>query len=167
MPMDTKDPEAIASMLEFVYTGDYDNPKHTEEFHLAVYSLSNFVDMSGLRCLAERKFREMATRSWNGGRFPACVETVYDITSPNSEGDFLRSVAVQIAAENATALSTLNIEVASFGKDLSKVLCRLNKLTYKDEGSDFTCAVCNFAFKATIPENVDESNWKCMSCGIQ
>ncbi|TID23585.1 BTB POZ domain protein [Venturia nashicola] len=153
IPMDHDDPDAIGSMLRFLYTGDYDTENLTMQAHLKIYALADKVDITALKTLSEDKFNAIANANWKDATFPACIRTAYEISPPGTEGDRLRSIVVDIAAKHITELARLDNgfrqtmeAVAEFGADLVETISGVRKSTFaiKPKGANYRCYNCDY-----------------------
>lgn len=148
--MDNEDSEAIAAMLAYLYTGTYEvplpknmsksspeAPGHIMMFHLQVYTVADQLRIVDLKLSAEDSLRLAANEHWKEPSFPSTIRFAYSIAPPSSEGEGLRKIVVELAAENAKHLFTEKESTfskmmesnADFGRDLSR---RLAERLYKD-----------------------------------
>lgn len=173
IPLQDTDPDTVAAMLRFLYTGNYGTDANTMQFHLEVYTLADQLDITKLKTLSENKFKIVAESSWNDATFPAYVKIVYDNSPPGSRGEHLRSIVVKIAAEHAKELFKLDTgfrqmmeEVAEFGADLSEVLSGVRSLKYdvalSSGAGEFVCHQCSYQY--LIGEPCPSGNQFCPNC---
>jgi hypothetical protein len=142
-------------------------------FHLQLYALASTLVVDPLRDLASARFQQVVERDWNTDLFPDAIRKVYEIATAGSQGEHLRSIVVNIAAEHAKELlgnggrfSAMMGEVAEFGKDVFQVmaggtitllpLAAEKVVTYK-------CPVCPFEFFASAMEKEEIA---CPDCGV-
>lgn len=147
--MDDDDPDAVAAMLSYLYTGRYTMSSAAGKtlrddadiilnkswppammFNLQVYELADRLRIHGLQDLAEQKLRTVVEKQWDLPEFAEAVKYAYSIAPPGSTGDELRTIIAEISADHARqlfskeheAFADMMEEVAEFGKDLSKEL---------------------------------------------
>jgi hypothetical protein len=197
--MKVDDPDAVAALLDFLYLRDYKipapAPKHnhwatsSEEydgeassdelssknpilFHLKVYALAERILYQPLKALVEKKFEAAAAENWNSPEFPPAIKYVYDVAPPGARGDYIRGIAVNLAAkyardlftgDNGKQFSEMMEKNAEFGKDLAIKLSNWSSITASGRRG-FSCPTCAFTFIAALPKG--HSNYvHCPLCG--
>lgn len=181
--MNEDEPDAVASMLEYLYRDDYslsypssmtkdsaEAKGHEMIFHLHVYALADRLRIPALKETASNYFSQLVHSYWNDPAFPSVVQFTYSITPPGQDGDDLRMIVVRVAGLHAKELVAnskdpfilmcpkdpfiLMMEgLADFGKDLSQWLVE-NGIS-DSNGEIFTCPGCAFKFKATLDGSLE------------
>lgn len=116
-------------MLQYLYTGDYDENacKHKDEYrpmrlNMLVFVVSERYELPGLSCLAHQRFADGAAKEWRDPVFAAIVEGLYDFPlDPKLQK--LRALVVSICADNATEIFT-GVGASSEDADWTKISAR-------------------------------------------
>jgi len=183
--MDNDDPDAVAAMLEFLYTADYsydisvalkppDHTEHAMTWHLQVYALADKLQIQDLKSLAQESFEEVVKEHWDHPAFPLAIRSVYAIAPPGLGGTELREIVLKISTAHASELFTatdsfanMMEQVAEFGKDLSVQLAKqcaaVSQALYKMD--DPRCHICWVGFGKNLKLLQELEYLTCPACG--
>lgn len=94
-------------MLEFIYTGNYDDAAfvHKEGYdglllNMMVLEIADQYDLPELASLAFKKFKKRAIDEWEEPAFTVAAEGIYAFPTTDKHG--LRAIVVGICVENAS-----------------------------------------------------------------
>jgi speckle-type POZ protein len=168
MTLKGDDEYAVAAMLKFMYTSDYDSNGRAESssspmvFNVEVYQIADKYLVPALKSLAERNCQETFGACWDADDFPDAIAQIYSLPDTSDQG--LRAMVVEVVREHSKQLITkpkfcdILKETTEFASDLAT--CMITE-SERDLVKN-RCTRCTQTFKATPPKR---ESYYCIYCG--
>jgi speckle-type POZ protein len=156
MTLKGDDEYAVAAMLKFMYTSNYDSSGRDENssspmvFNVEVYQIADKYLVPALKSLAQRKIQETFSTSWNSDDFPDAIAQVYSLPDTSDQG--LREMVIGVVREHSKQLISkprfcdILKETTEFASDLATCLItEVGPMVIK-----YRCSGCYKTFEAIL-----------------
>jgi speckle-type POZ protein len=169
MALKGDDEYAVAAMLKFMYTSNYDSNGRDENssspmvFNVEVYQIADKYLVPALKSLAQRKIQETFSTSWNSDDFPDAIAQVYSQPDTSDQGP--RAMVIEVVREHSKQLITkpkfcdILKGTTEFASDLAT--CMITKVN-NPPVIKYHCNGCYNTFEAILQGRL---KYYCPNCG--
>jgi speckle-type POZ protein len=160
---------AVAAMLKFMYTSNYDSSGRDENssspmvFNVEVYQIADKYLVPALKSLAQRKIQKTFSTSWNSDDFPDAIAQIYSLPDTSDQG--LREMVIGVVCQHSQQLIVkprfcdILKETTEFASDLAT--CMITKVN-NPMVIKYHCNGCYKTFEAILQGQL---RYYCAYCG--